>query len=339
MDALIAEVLAAEGDLKGPSPDAWFERLDAAGQRLDDALAWLLENDRERGLCLAGAVWPYWLARGLVDDGRNWFARLLAGSDPDRRTEARAKALYGAGTLAFIQGDKETALPLYESLAIAYGLADRSLEADALIGLARVALLDDEPCVMEEHARASLEAARAADDQMRSATALHHVVEALRRQRRYDEALPLYHESVEAHRALGDRRGVALELHNLGNLARLSRDSLVAADRFRESLELAAELKNARLIGYCLLGLAHLAADLGEWQRVARLLGASEAAFSTTGATLDPDYLPDRERTRSAAEAALGPDSWADEVALGASLGLEAAVREGLAETSSHSRA
>src|SRR6266571_2689278 len=107
-DAWIGEVLAAESDLKGPSPEAWFERLDAERQRLDDALAWLFENDRELGLCLSGAVWPFWLAHGLVDDGRGWFARLLAVSDTQQRTAGRAKSLYGAGTLAFIQGDGET---------------------------------------------------------------------------------------------------------------------------------------------------------------------------------------------------------------------------------------
>src|SRR6266571_1217063 len=184
MDAWIGEVLAAESDLRGPSPDAWFERLDAERQRLDDALARLLENDHELGLCLSGAVWPFWLARGLVDDGRDWFDRLLAASDSEQRTAGRAKALYGAGTLAFIQGDRETALPLHtESLAIARELADPLLEADALIGLARVALLDGDARVMEQRARASLEAVRGAGDQKRSATALHHVVEALRRQR------------------------------------------------------------------------------------------------------------------------------------------------------------
>ncbi len=292
MDTWIGEVLAAESDLRGPSPDAWFERLDAERQRLDDALARLLENDHELGLCLSGAVWPFWLARGLVDDGRDWFDRLLAASDSEQRTAGRAKALYGAGTLAFIQGDRETALPLHtESLAIARELADPLLEADALIGLARVALLDGDARVMEQRARASLEAVRAAGDQKRSATALHHVVEALRRQ----------------------RPG--------------------AAERFHESLELAAELKNARLIAYCLLGLAHVAASRGEWPRAARLLGASEAALASAGATLDPDYLDDRERTRSAAEAALGSDCCAKEVEPGGSLGLEAAAREGLAET------
>jgi hypothetical protein len=47
----------------------------------------------------------------------------------------------------------------------------------------------------------------------------HHVAEALRRQRRYDEAEEFYWEAIERNRAMGDRRSVALELQNVGRLA------------------------------------------------------------------------------------------------------------------------
>jgi tetratricopeptide (TPR) repeat protein len=328
-ETLIAEIVAAEAELKGPSPDAWFERLDGETQGLEEALGWALEHDHDEGLRLAGAVWPYWQARGQLDSGRSWLARLLEVSEWGERSEGRAKSLYGAGTLAFIQGDREPSLRLHtESLAIARELHDQALEADALIGLARVSLLDGDALVMEQHAQASLEASRAAGDQQRVATALHHVVEAVRRQGRYDDALPLYHKSLEAHRALDNERGVALELHNLGNVARLTGDTTTAEARLRESLEIAARLNSVRLIGYCLLGLAHIAREQGNWGRAARLLGASAAAFEKAGGALDPDYAADREKTIAAAQAALGAETYAAEMARGGGLELEAAFRE-----------
>ena len=331
-EALPDEILAAEGELRGPSPDAWFARLDGESERLEEALGRSLEHDHEQGLALAGALWPYWLARGKLDSGRSWLAQLLAASEWGERSAARAKALYGAGTLAFIQGDREPSLRMHtESLAIARELNDRRLEADALIGLARVAVLDSDHLVMEQRAQASLEAARSAADQPRIATALHHVVEAMRRQGRYEEALPLYHQSLEAQRALGDDRGVALELHNLGNVARLTGDTVTAEARMRESIELAARLKNARLVGYCLLGMAHLARERGDWNRAARLLGASAASFEKSGAALDPDYVHDRENTFAAAKAALGDAAFDAEVAAGGGLEQEVAIREALA--------
>jgi non-specific serine/threonine protein kinase len=334
-EPLAAEILAADADLKGPSPEAWFGRLDGESERLDEALVWSLEHDHEQGLGLAGAVWPYWLARGKVDSGRSWLAQLLAASEWGQRSAARAKALYGAGTLAFHQGDREPSLRFHtESLAIARELNDRGLEADALIGLARVAVLDSDAVVMDQRAHASLDAARSAGDQQRIATALHHVVEAMRRQGRYEEALPLYYQSLEAHRALGDERGVALELHNLGNVARLTGDTASADARLRESLELAARLKNVRLIGYCLLGLAHTAGAAGNWHRAAHLVGASAAMFEQVRSAIDPDYVNDRDKTTTAAQAALGEQTWSDEVAAGRALDPEAAVREGLGPSS-----
>lgn len=330
-EALAAEILAAESKLKGPSPDAWFARLDGETARLEEALALALAHDHEQGLGLGGALWPYWLARGQLDTGRSWLTKLLAASEWGERSPARAKALYGAGTLAFIQGDKEPSLRLHtESLAIARELSDQGLEADALIGLARVALLDKDALVMEQRAQASLDAARSVADQVRVATALHHVVEAMRRQGRYEEAMPLYHQSLEAHRALGDDRGVALELHNLGNVARLTGDMTTAEARLRESLELAASLKSARLVAYCLLGLANTARERGAWRRAARLLGASAAAFEKAGGTLDPDYVDDREKTLAGAEAVLGVEACATEIASGRGLEPEAALREAL---------
>jgi tetratricopeptide (TPR) repeat protein len=332
VDGLAAEIVAAEAALRGPSPGAWFDRLDAESESLEAALGSALEHDQEQGLSLAGAVWPYWMARGKVQVGRDWLGRLLDASEWGERTEARAKALYGAGTLAFIQGDREPSLRFHtESLAIAREHRSLPLEADALIGLARVSLLDSNALVMQQHAQSSLEAARAAGDQQRVATALHHVVEAVRRQGLYDEALPLYNESLEAHRALGDDRGVALELHNLGNVARLTGDMVTADIRLRESIELAARFKNARLVGYCLLGVAHLAREREDWIRAARLLGASATAFEKSGGALDPDYVDDREKTLDGAKAALGDAAFDAEFAAGRGLEQEAAVTEALA--------
>ena len=180
-EGLAAEIVAAEAELRGPSPDAWFDRLDGETESLEALLGSALEHDQEQGLSLAGAVWPYWKARGKLKSGRDWLGRLLEASEWGERTEARAKALYGAGTLAFFEGDREPSLRFQtESLAIAREHRNLQLEADALIGLARVSQLDGNALVMQQHAQASLEAARAAGDDQRVATALDHVAVATR---------------------------------------------------------------------------------------------------------------------------------------------------------------
>lgn len=312
------------------SPDSWYDRLEGEHERLQAELRRLRETDPQRGLELAGVLWPYWVARGRLVEGRGWLDQFLARTAAEPRTPHRAKALYGVGILAFLQGEGELARRfLNETLLAARELADGALEADALIGLARLGMIDRDPLTMERRARESAETARAASDERRFATALHHVAEALRRQGRYQEALPIYRDAIERHRALGDRRSVALELHNLGRAARRTDGAQIAADRFRESLEIAAELKHERLVGYCLLGLANLAAEEGNSARAVRLIGASDSLFAAIGAERDPEYSDERDHVLSRAERALGDVRSTREYEAGSALGVEQSVREG----------
>jgi tetratricopeptide (TPR) repeat protein len=321
MTAFADEIIAARSELESVSPDAWYERLAAEHEQLQSDLGWLRERDVARGLRLAGVIWPYWVARGHLAEGRTWLTELLARTPAAPRTFDRTKALYGAAILAFLQGDAGDARRLLdESLTGARELGERTLEADALIGWARVAIVDRDPVEMERRARESADAARAGPDERRLGTALHHVAEALRRQGRYDEAIPFYRDAIDLHRALGDRRSVALELHNLGHTARQTGHREAAVEGIRESLALAAELKHERLVGYCLLDFASLAADEGRPARATRLVGASDALFAAIGAALDPEYREERELVQAAAEQALGPEVYGREYEAGAAL-------------------
>lgn len=321
MTALVDEIVAARSELEGVSPDAWYDRLAAEHDQLAADLGVLRDRDAERGLLVAGIVWPYWVARGHLAEGRAWLTELLARVPERPPTFERTKALYGAGVLAFLQGDADGARPLLEaSLGGARELGDHRLEADALIGLARVAIVERDPVRMEERARESAHAAELGSDERRLATAVHHVAEGLRRQGRFDESLPVYRDAIERHRSLGDRRSVALELHNLGHAARQMGDSATAAERFRESLSLAVDVKHERLVGYCLLDFAGLAVDDGRADRAAWLIGASDALFAAIGAAHDPEYEAEREAVRDAAERALGREAFEREYEAGSAV-------------------
>jgi tetratricopeptide (TPR) repeat protein len=321
ISAFADEIIASQSEFESVSPDGWYERLAAQHDQLQDDLRRLKERDVERGLRLAAIIWPYWVARGHLAEGRTWLTELLARTPAEPPTFDRTKALYGAAILAFLQGDADDARRLLdESLTAARELGERALEADGLIGLARVAVVDGDPVEMERRARESADAARAAADERRLGTALHHVAEALRRQGRYEDALPFYRDAIERHRALGDRRSVALELHNLGHTARQTGERDAASDRLRESLALAAELKHERLVGYCLLDFAGLAAGEREPARAARLVGASDALFAAIGAALDPEYREERELVHDASERALGREEFEREYEAGAAL-------------------
>ena len=321
MTALVDEIVAARSELEGVSPDAWYDRLAAEHDQLAADLGVLRDRDAERALLVAGIVWPYWVARGHLAEGRAWLTELLAGTPERPPTFERTKALYGAGVLAFLQGDADGARPLLEaSLGGARELGDHRLEADALIGLARVAIVDRDPVGWKsEPARVPTPRswARTGVVWRRRFTTSPRV---LRRQGRFDESLPVYREAIERHRSLGDRRSVALELHNLGHAARQMGDSATAAERFRESLSLAVEVKHERLVGYCLLDFAGLAVDDGRADRAAWLVGASDALFAAIGAAHDPEYEEEREAVRDAAERALGREAFEREYEAGSAV-------------------
>jgi tetratricopeptide (TPR) repeat protein len=295
-NALADEILADREVLGGVAPDEWYDRLEREDDALQASLRGLRDADPERGLEIAGLLWAYWVARGRLDEGSRWLGELLDRTDPAQRTAARGKALYGAGVIAFLQGRSEDAEQrLRESLVLARALADGALEADALVSLARVAMFERDAVGMETRARESAAAARLAGDERRYATALHHVAEGLRRQGRYDEADPLFLDAIERHRGLGDRRSVALELHNFGRLARATGEPDLADERFRESLRIAEEVKHDRLVAYCHLGLANLAADAGDVEGARGLIAVADARLASVGAALEPEYADERE--------------------------------------------
>lgn len=103
-------------------------------------MAWFLGTGRsEAGLRLASALWGFCHTRGHYEQGRAWLEDALSkggGSPP-----LRARALTGAGVLAFLQCEYgragellEQSLSLYEELADRRGLAEVT---EVLGGLAR----------------------------------------------------------------------------------------------------------------------------------------------------------------------------------------------------------
>jgi predicted ATPase len=112
----------AEPHWYGPEWDRWLERLGREDANLRAALAWSKANQDavEIGLRLAGALAFYWFRRGYLGKGRTWLEEMLARTASTDRSVARGQALYGAGELAFAEGDLAAAsLRTEEALSIA----------------------------------------------------------------------------------------------------------------------------------------------------------------------------------------------------------------------------
>ncbi len=156
---------AAEPQLRGPELGVWLERLEVEHDNLRAALEWSLntgkrekgKGEREEGidssslksqvssLSLAGALWRFWMVRWYLSEGRKHLGEALRQKEAEGRAQMRAKALNGAGVLASLQGDFESAKALHEeSLAIQKELGDRWGSATSLMHLGIVACSQDD---------------------------------------------------------------------------------------------------------------------------------------------------------------------------------------------------
>src|SRR5437762_2456409 len=103
-------VSEADAGLRGQQAALWLDRTEARHEQLNASLRECVANGSvDRALEVAGAVWPFWLHRGHIAEGREWLAALLADARASGATAARARALTGAGNLAFFQADHTAA--------------------------------------------------------------------------------------------------------------------------------------------------------------------------------------------------------------------------------------
>jgi len=131
----------AEPKLQGPEQLAWLDRLEVEHDNLRAALRWSQAEARadETGLRLAGALGLFWYLHGHWSEGRGWLESMLTQTGGSGYTQARAKALLEAGTLAHYQGDYgQAALLLEVSLRLHRTLPNTLAQAKALVQLSQI---------------------------------------------------------------------------------------------------------------------------------------------------------------------------------------------------------
>lgn len=266
----------AEPMLAGPERGRWLERLDADHNNLRAALRWARQSrSGELGLRLAGALWPFWLARGHLNEGRVRLEELLSVDESSNRTAAaayHAKAARGLGVLAAEQGDYQRAVPLLEqSLELYQQLGDKLGAARSLTSLGIVAVDQAEygraTCLYEQ----SMEIVRADGDETRIATLLNNLGNVALMQGNYERAITFFEECLVLKREVGDKDGVAIVLNNLAELARDQGDFEHATALNEESLGIKHDLGDKMGIATSLTNLGELARLRGNYEQ-ARIL-------------------------------------------------------------------
>lgn len=228
-----------EPRLTSAGRDGLLERLETENANFRAALAWC-RTEREAaewGLRLGGSLFWFWNLRGHFSEGRKWLEGALA-QDGAGLTDARARALYAAGGLAFLQGDQEAALPrLRESVAIFRETGDRRRHGFALILLGMAEQQKDrfEQALACEHE--SIGIFRELRDEWGLALALNDLGNVYRASGDAGAAIELYRSSLYKWSRLGDRWGLALTLNNLGYMEMKQGELAVARMSFERALE------------------------------------------------------------------------------------------------------
>jgi predicted ATPase len=132
--------IAAEPHLTGADQGEWLDRCDLEQANLRAALRWATDAGEAGRAQAAAALWRFWQQRGHLTEGRRWLEEVLAMPSGQAPTGARARALAGAGGIAWWQEDIAAARRFYEAaLAVERELGDPTRTADALYNLSFVA--------------------------------------------------------------------------------------------------------------------------------------------------------------------------------------------------------
>ena len=280
-------VVAAEPHLTGEDQGRWLDRCEVEHANIRAALRWAIDaGEAERAQEAAGALWRFWQQRGHLDEGRRWFEEVLAMPSGGGPTAARAKALTGAGGIAWWQMDRDTSRVCYEeALAIERRLEDPARIAEALYnhgfvvaareGVEAAAIIFDE----------ALGLFRRADDRAGVAKTLTMLVIRDAEAGNWEAVIRAIEEASRIMRELGDRYQLANALVWLAVAYARSGRPGDGRDAALESLDLFREAENPTGIALALQCLSFLALWEDHHEDALRLLAASDTIVAEAGAS------------------------------------------------------
>ena len=346
--ALVALRLAedAEAQMHLAEQTSWYARLEEEHDNLRTSLRWCEENGyAQPALRLAIALWWFWSAHGHVREGRERLDGLLARF-PTRadspRVALRAGALYAAGMLASVQGDRQAARSLLEEgLALRRQIDDRGGLFNTLEGLATVAFVQGEYEAARDHAEEMLTISHAHGDPIEISSVVNilgnishelgdldgaracftqsvdylkdlpthnlpmiSLAMVAQDQGHLDEAHALVTRALSRYRQVGHRRPQALCHATLSSIEMARGDPAAARDHLRTCLAIHDELGDAAGIAETLERFVELAVTQSRFAGALQLAGAAFTLRARTGSALLPSAQVKLDRVLEPARSA-----------------------------------
>jgi predicted ATPase/transcriptional regulator with XRE-family HTH domain len=324
----------AEPELRGADQRQWYVSLLDDEANFRAALTFALDvGEEELALRLAGSLWMFWRWAGLFREGRHWLDAAVATSD-GCSADVRLRALWGAGWLAYHQGDyrgtDETGRAMLHLLG---GADDRVSRRNALTLIGSAALAE----ARFDEAIASLDEALITCDDghvtWHLGTSLLNLGTAHLAIGRPSEAKRLLSRAATVYSGLGDRHFTARTLVQLGYTAIAQSQPSDAAAFIHEAMEIAAQLGDGWSIAEGLEAVACLCSDTTP-STTALLAGAAERLRDQIAMRPHPPDAAINRAHLERARAILGTVAFEEARAIGRDTPLPAIVEDALAAPS-----
>jgi len=318
--------LASEA-LVGPAQVEWLGRVRDDLENYRAALTWLIERGRPTASDVLWNLMAFWLMRGHLAEGLEWYEQSL--SLPSLPPGAESRSLVGAALMWYAQGELgRAAIALERALGIAHAAGDRDVfvTADNLLGHLEHAV-GNLTSARERHAR-SLETFRAAAVPWGIGNALSGLAAVALATGDVQGAERLLVEATSALRRAGPWfLTPVMYLRATLAVRRGNADEAIAL--MRESLTRIRELQDKFSFVYAMVALAAAAVLRGNDTWAARVLGAGDAVTERSGATVVDRSVQDiREQAEQGVRARLGPERWARAYASGRSASIDALMND-----------
>ena len=204
--AVCYRALAEQADrpLRGAGQDEWLERLQAEAGNLAAAVRWYLAHDTGPLPHLFWVLYPFWLLRDHVREGRSWVAQLLPAADL-LTAQARAELEWTELMAALGVGDDPGVLAASQRLGpLLPVIQNPGLRAASQLAMAWCSPLTGDYDGALRAATQSLEQLRGLDEPFFTALAVGSVGTLEQILGRYDDALGHLREADD----LGDQFGI-----------------------------------------------------------------------------------------------------------------------------------
>lgn len=320
----------------GPDQEQSVDRMRGEQANLRAVLDALLsdaDDDGRAALGMAASLFWYWLACGLQREGRHWLDRALAHSDIP--SSERAAALWSNGYLAVAEGKPDVALELLrhsEVLARELGDTTNLAHATHLRGVAEHNLGDVTLGMALIEQGTALEAETGPT--LLHILALEHLGWAYCRRQEPDRALDVLEQCRTALVARGERWLLSWIYTFLGLAHCMRGEFAQAGEQLREALAGKRPFNDALGIAVVMEILSWVAAEDGDADRSARLMGAVRRVWEPLGNYQGGFELRTwSDRTEDAVRTALGDNVFDAAFAEGGRMSTDSAVGYALGET------